>query len=889
MSTPDDTLTIGRRIGSYEIVAKLGEGGMGEVYRARDHKLDRHVAIKILPSSVAGDAAALGRFEREAKAVAALSHPNILAIHDFGTDGATVYAVMELLEGQTLRDRLDAGPLPVRKTIEIALQIVHGLAAAHAKGLIHRDLKPANVFVASNGHVKILDFGLAKALVVDADASETIAARPDDTSPGMVVGTIGYMSPEQIKGAHVDQRTDIFAFGSIAYEMMTGRRAFARPSSAETIAAILSEDVAEVPSALAVPPPLERIVRRCLEKNPDERFHSAHDLGIALEALTDRSTSLGTSTSAAGSRVSALTTAMVSGIAVVVVAALALSIWSGTRASADPPAAPVRKFHVLAQGLSSDRRQRPAISPDGTKIVFAAGDTLWIQELDQLDPRQLANSWRPYAFFWSLDSAFVGFMSEERLWKVAVSGGEPIPLARVPTTGGGALGVWRADGKIVFSSSAGGSGLLEVSQDGGEMQPIVGLQEGDVDFHEPTLLPDDRGYVLVLHGAQGPDTLVAVRDGTRKEILRLPKEQILFPQYSATGHLVFSRGGRTTGIWAVPFDPGRLEVTGEPFLIAAGAVFPSLSREGTLTFFRKIWSEPRQLVLVTRAGTVERAIGEPQMGLAEPVLAPDGRRVAVGLGATPRSDVWIYDMEQGRRTRLTFLDDPRAFPWAWTPRNQLIFSLTVRGRLRPAMAAQPADGRGETEQLGEGHSMSLSRTGTLVVFANNNQSDDPNVDLYYRAPGDADAKVFLARPGSQQSPQLSPDGAYVAYDSNESGRFEVYLRPFPSGAGQWQVSVGGGGLARWSPKGDKLWFRAFGNQLMEVDVTSGATVSVSEPRAVFKGDPISVDLTLGYAVVGNGEQFIAARRVADPDGSTPSITVVQNWFAEFAKRQPATP
>jgi hypothetical protein len=238
---------------------------------------------------------------------------------------------------------------------------------------------------------------------------------------------------------------------------------------------------------------------------------------------------------------------------------------------------------------------------------------------------------------------------------------------------------------------------------------------------------------------------------------------------------------------------------------------------------------------------------------------------------------------------LTFLEDPRAVPFAWTPRNQLIFGFTLRGRLRPAMASQPADGRGDMEQLGEGHSMSVSRTGALSVFANNNDSDDPNVDLYYRAPVDADAKVFLARSGAQQNPQLSPDGSYVAYDSNESGRYEVYVKPFPTGSGQWQVSVSGGGYARWSPKGDKLWFRAFGNQLMEVDVTLGETVGVSEPRAVFKGDPISVDLTLGYAVVGKGERFIAARRVPDPDGSTPSITVVQNWFAEFATRRPTVP
>src|SRR5262245_4411883 len=284
------TLAAGSRLGSYTIGAPLGEGGMGEVYRARDTRLDRDVAIKIVPAALAADPAALARFEREAKAVAALSHPNILAIHDFGTDGTTVYAVMELLEGQTLRDRREGGPLPARKAVEIARQTANGLAAAHARGIVHRDLKPANVFVGRDGHVKILDFGVAKALAADPGVGDTDATRDGDTTPGMVVGTVGYMSPEQITGAPVDPRTDIFAFGAIVYEMLSGRRAFNRASTAETIAAILKEDVPDLSSAAAVPAPLERIVRRCLEKNPAERFHSAHDVGIALEALTDRST-----------------------------------------------------------------------------------------------------------------------------------------------------------------------------------------------------------------------------------------------------------------------------------------------------------------------------------------------------------------------------------------------------------------------------------------------------------------------------------------------------------------------------------------------------------------------------------------------------------------------
>jgi hypothetical protein len=856
---------------------------MGEVYHAYDTKLDRNVAIKILPATLAGDASALARFEREAKAVAALSHPNILAIHDFGTDGAIVYAVMELLEGQTLRARLAAGALPVRKAIDIALQIANGLAAAHAKGIIHRDLKPDNIFVAPNGHVKILDFGLAKAIASDPNISETIVANKDDTAPGVVVGTVGYMAPEQIKGAPIDQRADIFAFGAIVYEMLTGRRAFGRASGAEAMAAILKDDAPELPAASGVPQPLERIVRRCLEKSPDERFYSAHDLGIALEALNER-TSTTAQPALAGDTRSSRALIVASTIAAIAIAALIAATWSGGAATQGPSAGRVRKFHVPAQRLVPIRETRPAIAPDGEKIVFAAGDSLWIQELNQLDPRQLATSWRPAHLFWSPDSAFVGFVSESKLWKVPVSGGLPIALGDVPTTGGGALGAWRPDGKIVFSRSASNSGLLELSEDGGEMRSVAALQDGDVDLHEPALLPDNNGYVLVVHRTEGPDTIAVVRGDTRKDILRLAGEQVVFPQYSPPGHLVFGRLGTSTGIWAVPFDPVQLETTGEPFLIAAGAFFPSVSRDGTLTFIRRIWSEPQQLVIVNRAGAVERAVGEPQPGLGLPVLAPDGRRVAVAMGANPRSDVWIYDLERGGRTRLTFLES-WVYPAAWTARNRVVYGYTTPGRLRPALAAQAADGTGEADQFGEGLSASVSKTGAFTVFARIGDSKDANVDLYYRGANDAAPKLFLGRAGTQAGPQLSPDAAYVAYYSNESGRYEVYVKPFPTGTGQWQVSFGGASEPRWSSKGDKLWFRGFGNVLMEVDITTGTTFAVSEPRAVFKGDPIAVDLTLGFDVLGDGQRFITARRMPDPDGSMPSIAVVQNWFSEFANRR----
>jgi Tol biopolymer transport system component len=880
------TLSAGARLGPYEIRTPIGAGGMGEVYRAHDAKLDRDVAIKILPAALAGDPSALARFEREAKAVAALSHPHILAIHDFGREGATVYAVMELLEGQSLRDRLAGGALPVRKAIEIAQQIAQGLAAAHERGIIHRDLKPDNVFVTTAGRVKILDFGLAKAIDASPNTSETVAATRQVSTPGLVVGTVGYMSPEQVTGATVDHRSDIFAFGALMYEMLTGRPAFGRASTAETIAAILREDVPEVPSAAGVPQPLERILRRCLEKNPAERFHSAHDVGIALEALLDRSSTGSGSVALVPERtpMQARGAMIASAIAALAIIILVAVVWSGRGARHDTADRRVRKFHVTAQRLVIGRDTRPAISPDGEKIAFVAGDSLWIQELNQLDARQLALSWRPQHLFWSPDSAFVGFVSESKLWKVPVNGaGQPIALGEVPSTGGGAGGAWRADGKIVFSRSVSSSGLLELSQDGGEARSVAALQPGDIDFHEPALLPDDNGQLLVVHRTEGPDTIAVIRGQTRKDILRLPGEYLVFPQYSSTGHLVFGRAGKTTGIWAVPFDPAKLETTGEPYLVAAGAFFPSVSREGTLTFIRRIWSEPRQLVVVTRAGAVDSAIGEPQPGLGGPVIAPDGRRVAVIVGAPARRDVWIYDLQHTGRRRLTFLESDVSLS-GWTAGNRVVFTYVVPGRLRAVMGAQPADGTGGLENLGDGCCGSFSKNGTLV-FANINDAKESETDLYFRAPGDTAPKVFLDRTGSQESPTVSPDGGYVAYQSNESGRYEIYVRPLPSGAGQWQVSLAGGGEARWGTRGDKLWFRAYGNALMEVDVKSAAgTFAFGEPREVFKGDPIGVDLTLGFAALDNGGRFIAARRVADPDGSVPGITVVQNWVAEFARK-----
>jgi hypothetical protein len=548
-----------------------------------------------------------------------------------------------------------------------------------------------------------------------------------------------------------------------------------------------------MPAAAGVPQPLERILRRCLEKNPAERFHSAHDLGIALEALLDR-TSTGSSPSLPAPerrRTTARATLIASAIAALVIIALAARGWSGRGAHDGAAERRVRKFHVPAQQLVLSRETRPIISPDGEKVVFVAGDSLWIQELNQLDVRQLAQSWRPQHLFWSPDSAFIGFVSEAKLWKVAVTGGQPIALGDVPTTGGGAGGAWRVNGKIVFSRSVSSSGLLEISQDGGEARSVASLQRGDIDFHEPALLPDDNGQLLVVHRAEGPDTIVAIRGQMRKEILRLPGESLTFPQFSSSGHIVFGRTGKSNGVWAVPFDPVQLETTGEPFLVAAGAFWPSVSREGTLTFIRRIWSQPRQLVIVNHAGAVERAIGEPQPGLIGPVLAPDGHSVAVSAGVSSRRDVWIYDLQQTGRRRLTFLES-EITPSAWTATNRVLFTYEVPGRLRPAIGAQLADGTGPLENLGDGCCGSLSNNGTMV-FAQDNDARESDSDLYYRGPGDAAPKVLLDRTGEQLSPTFSPDGKFVAYSRTSLDGSRSTFGPFPparaSGRCRWAAGA----------------------------------------------------------------------------------------------------
>jgi hypothetical protein len=528
------TIAAGSRLGPYEILSPLGAGGMGEVYRARDTKLDRDVAIKVLPESVSRDPDVLSRFEREAKAVAALSHPNILGIFDFGTHDGTAYAVMELLEGETLRSKLDAGVLSQRRAIEYALQIIRGLAAAHEKGIVHRDLKPDNVFVTQDGRVKILDFGLAK----------TAAGKPGPggdtrsptafayTEPGAVMGTVGYMSPEQVKGMQVDHRSDIFSFGAVLYEMLSGKRAYQRDTAAETMTAVLREEPPELSAiALAVSPALDRIVRHCLEKSPEQRFRSTDDIAFSLQSLSETS---GIAPSGApgltGRRMSRGALWGIAGLLAGAIAATLLTI--GLRSAHVLPGRPVR-FEVTGP---PDQQVvgTVALAPDGSRLAFTAREAggnstqIWIRAIDDSKARMLRGTEGAHLPFWAPDGLSVGFFANGQLKRIAISGGPPQPLAPVTSDVRGAS--WSGDGRIIFAPTFVGP-LLQVSASGGKVTPATVLDKGrDEGTHRwPWFLPDGRHFLYYAAGSTGMEPgEICVGDLGSRDVKHIAQSSSLF-------------------------------------------------------------------------------------------------------------------------------------------------------------------------------------------------------------------------------------------------------------------------------------------------------------------------------------------------------------------------
>jgi len=899
------TVAAGTQLGPYEILSQLGAGGMGEVYRGRDTRLDREVAIKVLPASFANDADRLLRFEQEARATSALNHPNILTVHDFGTHECAPYIVAELLEGEELREQLNDGALAPRKAIDYAQQIAAGLAAAHGKGITHRDLKPENLFITIDGRVKILDFGLAKLRPPRVESvGSGVATRKAITDAGTVMGTVGYMSPEQVRGQEADHRSDIFSFGVILYEMLSGKRTFVGDSAIEVMNAILKEEPAELSETNAkISPQLEKIVQRCLEKRPEMRFHSAHDLGFALGTLTmpsgsrlDTMAALPAVTETTG-KARLFGNARLAWIAAAVavlalLAALPFAV-SHLRHAPVTEAAAVR-FSLAAPEKVTTLRA-PVISPDGRNLVFPATVEgkigLWLRPLGSLTAQPLSGTEGGGAQFWSPDSRSVCFTAEGKLKKVDLAGGPPQTLCSTQGNVRGELGgTWNRDGIILFTR---GRRIYRVSAAGGEPTPVFGTDQANYSNDcLPSFLPDSRHF-LYLRTAREEETsevYLASLDGKEPTRLLAADSQAVYAASAAgNGYLLFAREG---ALLAQPFDVSSLKPTGEPFVFAdqvavtpSGRGYFSVSDNGILVYDPTGILSNHQLVWVDRAGKLLEPVGAPGV-FAWPRLSPDGKRVAVAR-RDPRSktyDIYVIDLARGVSSRITVGPANNSFP-IWSPDGtRIAWSSNREGAFQ--IYQKLASGVGQEELLLKSdvviNPQSWSADGRFILYTRVDPKTNNDVWVL-PLDGDRQPYPFLQTKFFEGKACFSPDGRWIAYQSNDQGRPEVSVQTFPASSGKWVVSTNGGFLPHWRGDGNDLFYISADNKLMAVEVKLSSSFEAGVQKALFDLAPVRavVSKGFGYTVTADGQRFLFVSEAEET--ATLKYTVVVNWTAEVKK------
>lgn len=888
-------VTVGSHLGSYEIVAPLGAGAMGEVYRARDPRLGRDVAIKVLVPPFAGDADRLSRFEQEARAAAALSHPNILVVFDIGQDGGVPYIVSELLEGETLREHLKTGPPPVRRVIEYAAQIAHGLAAAHAKGIVHRDLKPDNIFITAADQVKILDFGLAKLAEPESKrvAGSVVPTSPPGTQPGMVLGTIGYMAPEQTRGLPADYRSDIFAFGAILYEMLAGRPAFQRDTAADTMSAILSENAPEISTKERhIPQLVIRIVDRCLEKMPGLRFHSTEDLAFALAGALDADSEIRMPDGEMLSAGPKPRRDLLRGILATAVA-LGTAIVGGFLYLQKPPADSIPvMLNVLAPPGVVQTDLNLQVSPDGTRLAFAGTTAdgvrrLWIRPLNALDAYALMGTEGGTQPFWSADGQSLGFFVGGQLKRIDLAGSAVATICAAPQATGG---TWSASDVIVFSS---GGQLHRVSATGGAssvLNGVNGRREGST-LAYPTFLPGGRLllYLDTGTGRVGEAAIygAALDSSERTVVLRGAASNALY----SDGYLFFLRDATLV---AQRFDAERLTLTADAVPVVeqvdrtvVGAPSGAFSVSDRVLAYRAdagAGGFPTQLTWFDRNGRVVGTVGE-RADYADVELSPDGARAAVSvLDPGTGRDIWIFDLARGIPTRFT-ADPADDFASAWSPDSgQIVFSSRRKGHFDLYQKAISGSGA-EQDVFSDDHDkypQAWSPDGRSLLYVTGNLSVVGTRAALWVLPLSGDRKPFpvLNTPFSQIPGRLSPDGRWLAYGSNESGRQEVYVTSFPSATGKWRISASGGGWPRWRRDGREIFFLSGNTKLMAAEVDGRlAQFSVGVVQMLFEA-PWRQGVRSSYDVAPNG-RILGATLVDQPAASP--ITLVVNWLSTMKK------
>ena len=880
----------GTTLGPYSVTAKIGEGGMGEVYRARDTNLDRDVAIKVLPEAFTSDPDRLARFEREAKVLASLNHPNIGAIYGLEKSGDTRALVLELIEGPTLAERIKQGPIPVDEALPIAKQIAEALEAAHEQGIIHRDLKPANIKVKDDGTVKVLDFGLAKAFQPEASdpglsgaSTVTVAA----TVTGVILGTIGYMSPEQTRGKPLDKRTDIWAFGCVLYEMLCGQRPFFGDTASDTMAAVLERTPAWHVLPAGTPSSTHRLLRWCLEKDPRRRLRDIGDARLEMDGGGDEPDA----SWRAPDQAVPLWWRLLPWVSLAVVVLAALAFYSGERAA---------QLEVTRFALNLPEGSRAAfvagsgvaVSPDGLTVVYSASDggrQLYRRDMDALESVPIRGTEGGLFPFFAPDGASVGFFTgaeRAELKRVPLSGGIPVTLA---DSVGGSAGTWLEDDSIVFGSVRGGPGLSRVPASGGETTAVASFSEdGEEASHfYPSAIPGGRGFVST--GWIGGDSWVYLHRQDTGDPVRLVRGRRA--RVSASGHLLFEQDG---ALWAVVFDTEQATVIGEPVPVVESlgfAVNPGfdvsafdLSANGSLVYAtRGDDAFPDHVLFWVNREGLEQPIDIDPAPYWFPRVSPDGNRIGFHIMAA-NMDVHIHDLQSGATSPLTFDQAPDGYP-VWTPDGERVVFWSGRQAGGWNLFSRRADGTGSVERLTESPNRQAPYSWANEVLLFEEQSPETDTDIWkMRIDGDHVPEPVLQEPYGERRPAVSPDGRWLAYQSNESGHWQIWVRPFPDvDSGRWPVGTGGIS-PKWSPDGQELYYRG-DNAMMGVRIDTTDGFSAGTSVRLFE-DPYVTSTPRGnfaehYAVAPDG-RFLMMRELP----LAAELIVVRNWAEELKQLLP---
>ena len=901
-------LPSGTKLGPYEVQEPLGAGGMGEVYRARDTRLGREVAVKVLPTHLSADSELRQRMEREAKSISSLNHPHICTLHDVGSQDGVDYLVMEYLQGETLADRLHRGPMPLTEALKIAIDVADALDKAHAQGVVHRDLKPANIMLTKSG-AKLMDFGLAKSapgMSAAAGAGPSTPTTPtmtvaafanaasNLTQKGTVVGTFQYLAPEVLQGAEADARSDIFSYGCVLYEMVAGRRAFEGKSQFSVLGAILDHEP-EWLSAIRpeLPARLDEVVRRCLAKNPEQRYGCMHDVKLQLQMVSDATPLSAPATAAPAQASSSKLPWILAAVATLVAMGIAALYFS----QSPKPMAVVRSSILPPPGtgfVTMLPSSGPAVlSPDGSRLAFTARNAkgevfLYVRPFTAQNAQALEGTDGAMYPFWSADSHNVGFFAAGKLKKINADGGPPQNLCDVGNARGGS---WNQDGVILFTPTT-TQPLMRVSAAGGAPEPAsqLDVSRSENSHRWPSFLPDGKHFLFWARSSKGPheDFIYIGELGSLKaKVLMKSDSMAVF----ASGYLLYLRD---QALIAQPFNLGRLEFSGDPVMLAEqvgmnGATVRPLftaSQNGMLVYQSGDLPTGWDLIWLDRGGKSGGRVGSPDRYI-QPMLSPDGKRIAVNIytGSQGVGDVWIFDTTRGTNTRLTFGPANNGSA-AWAPDGKTIYySSSAKGL--PHISAKAADGSGsdrivlETPNTAE-VPLSVSPDGRYLVYLRKDLGKDAGSHIWLLPLfGDGKPSPILQDTWAEKDGQISPDGKWMAYVSNESGRNEIYITPFPGGGAKWQVSKDGGTAPKWRGDTKEIFFIDGSDNIVAADVNASASaVNLGVPHVLFQA--IGVQRDYGpFDVTADGKKFLV--NSGNLNQGTEPLTLVQNWTADLKK------